>query len=168
MRKALRAYSSWRKRSDSLELTGDELQFFSYFSKIAGVEAVDFEKTEFGLVFLVQKQDLGRAIGKQGSTIEKLRRAFKQNVFVFADSSELEEFVHNLFNNITITNLEIREAMGEKAVFMMVDEKDRGLAIGKEGMRIKIAKKLLKRKFNSTISVKTRRNAIDIPPDHVV
>lgn len=127
------------------------------------MEAVDFEKTEWGYVFLVQKADLGRAIGKHGATLQRLRTALRTNVFVFADSEDLEEFVRSLFNNIAILNIEIREAMGEKAVFLMVEEKDRGLAIGKEGMRIKIAKQLLKKKFNSTISIKTRRNAIDIP-----
>ncbi len=146
-----------------MEFTGDELQFFSYFSKISGVEAVNFEKTDYGLVFLVHKQDLGRAIGKHGSTLQKLRNTFKQNIFVFADSDDLDTFVHNLFNNINILNLEIREAMGEKAVFLIVDEASRGLAIGKRGMRIKIAKQLLKKKFSSTISIKIRRNAIDIP-----
>lgn len=148
-----------------LEYTGDELQFFSFFSKLSGVEAVDFEKTEWGLVFLVNKPDLGRAIGKHGSTLQRLRNSFKQNVFVFADSSDLEEFVRNLFNNINIRNMEIREAMGEKAVFLAVPENERGLAIGKEGMRIKIAKQLLKRKFSATISIKARRGVIEIPPD---
>ena len=149
-----------------MEFTGDELQLFSLFSKLSGVEAVDFEKTDWGYVFLVQKQDLGRAIGKQGSTLQRLRNAMKANVFVFADSTDLDEFVRNLFNNIAILNIEIREAMGEKAVFLMVNEEERGLAIGKEGMRIKIAKQLLKKKFNSTISIKTRRTGvIEVPPE---
>lgn len=148
-----------------MELTGDELQLFSYFSKLTGVEAVDFEKTDYGYVFLVQRQDLGRAIGKHGSALQRVRNALKGNVFIFADSPDLEEFVRNLFNNITILNVEIREAMGEKAVFLSVPEKDRGLAIGKEGMRIKIAKQLLKRKFNSTISIKTRRSVMEMPPE---
>lgn len=152
-----------QKKRDFLEFTGEELQFFSYFSKLTGVDASDFEHTEFGLVFLVQKKDLGRAIGKQGAIIQKLRHAFKQNVFVFADSEILEEFVHNLFSNINIQNMEVREAMGEKAVFLTVLENERGLAIGKNGQRIKIAKKLLKRKFNSSISIKANRYAIDIP-----
>lgn len=148
-----------------MELTGDELQLFSIFSKMTGVEAVDFEKTDWGYVFLVQRQDLGRAIGKQGSALQRVRNAMKQNVFVFADSDDLEEFVRNLFNNIQILNIEVREAMGEKAVFLSVAEKDRGLAIGKEGMRVKIAKQLLKKKFNATVSIKTRRAAIELPPE---
>lgn len=146
-----------------MEFTGDELKLFDYFSKFTGVDALDLEKTEFGLVFLVPKDQLGRAIGKNGSAIERVRKGMKQNVFIYADSDDLDEFVRNLFNNVGILNIEIREAMGEKAVFLMVDEKDRGIAIGKEGQRIKIAKLLLKKKFNSTISIKTRRPAIDIP-----
>ncbi|MBU0586910.1 NusA-like transcription termination signal-binding factor [Candidatus Micrarchaeota archaeon] len=143
-----------------MEFTGDELQLFDLFTKLSGVDALDLEKTPYGLVFLVAPQNLGRAIGKQGATLERMRRGFKQGVFVYADSSDLDEFVRNLFNNVKIENVEVREAMGERAVFLTVDDKDRGIAIGKEGARIKIAKQLLKRKFNSTISIKTRRAVI--------
>ncbi len=124
------------------------------------MEALDLERTEYGLVFLVSKENLGRAIGKNGATIERLRKSLRQNTFIYADSDQLEEFVRNLFNNVSIENIEVREAMGDKAVFLTVAEKDRGIAIGKEGQRIKVAKLLLKKKFNSTISIKTRRAVI--------
>lgn len=143
-----------------MEFTGEELQLFDFFSKQTGVEALDLERTEYGLVFLVSKENLGRAIGKNGATIERLRKSLRQNTFIYADSDQLEEFVRNLFNNVSIENIEVREAMGDKAVFLTVAEKDRGIAIGKEGQRIKVAKLLLKKKFNSTISIKTRRAVI--------
>lgn len=143
-----------------LEFTTDEIQLFSLFSKLTGVEAVDLERTQWGLVFLVQKSDLGKAIGKQASTLQRVRTAMKQNVFIFPDSEELEEFVHGLFNNIEIQNIEVREGEGEKSIFLTVAEKDRGLAIGKQGMRVKMAKQLLKKKFNATISIRTPRTGI--------
>lgn len=140
-----------------MEITGEELDLLSCFSKLSGVEIIDFEKTPYGLVFIVPKQKLGKAIGKNGFIISKIRKALRQNVFIFAHGDDLETFVRNLFTDIAILDIEIREAMGEKAVFLYVSEKDRGLAIGKNGQRIKIAKQLLKRKFNSLISIKVRK-----------
>ena len=51
--------------------------------------------------------------------------------------------------------------MGEIALMMTVDEKDRGIAIGRDGERIKAAKSLLKKKFNATVHVKTKKTPIE-------
>ena len=45
-----------------------------------------------------------------------------------------------------ITAVEIANVMGESNIVLTVDEKDRGIAIGKEGERIKAAKEFLKKK----------------------
>ena len=47
--------------------------------------------------------------------------------------------------------------MNEKNIIFTVDEKDRGIAIGKNGERIKSAKEFLKRKFNAKLILKTKR-----------
>ncbi|MFA6531021.1 MAG: KH domain-containing protein, partial [Candidatus Micrarchaeia archaeon] len=64
------------------------------------------------------------------------------------------------FNNVEIVTVEVREAMGDKAVFLTIAEKDRGIAIGKSGERIKALKELLKKKFNATINMRTQRSVI--------
>ena len=46
-----------------------------------------------------------------------------------------------------ITAVEIANVMGEANIVLTVDEKDRGIAIGKEGERIKAAKEFLKKKY---------------------
>lgn len=143
-----------------VELTSDDLNFFSAFEKITGVIPTDFLATESGIYFLVARTDLGKAIGKKGVNIGKLMSLVKKKVVIVGDSSDPEEFVRSFFNNIEIISVEIREAMGEKAVFLTVAEKDRGIAIGKAGERIKAAKVFLKNKFNATISLHTRRTEI--------
>jgi transcription antitermination factor NusA-like protein len=47
---------------------------------------------------------------------------------------------------------------------MTIDEKDRGVAIGKSGERVKAAKEFLKKKFNATMQIKTKR--ADIYQNH--
>ena len=143
-----------------VEFNSDDLKYLSEFEKLTNIIATDYVLTPYSIIYLVSKPDLGKAIGKKGSNIERLNRFFKRRVVVIANSSDLEEFVRNFFSNVEILSVETREAMGDKAVFLTVAEKDRGIAIGKEGERIKAAKDFLKKKFNATISVHTRRAVI--------
>ncbi len=140
-----------------LELTEKGLGFFSLFEKITRVIPADYNESDELLVFVVSQFQLGKAIGKKGINIEKLRRAFNKKVVVVADSDDPENFVRNFLNNVRIVNIEPRQVMDENALIVIVNEADRGIAIGRNGDRIKALKNLLKRKFNATIHLKTRR-----------
>lgn len=143
-----------------VELTEDDLNMFSNFEKITRVMPTDYLNTENSLIFLVDAESLGKAIGKKASNIEKLKRVFRKRVIVLADSEDPESFLRSFYGNITIHNIEVRNIMGENAILLMIDEKDRGIAIGKSGERVKAAKTLLKKKFNATLQLKTRRTLI--------
>jgi N utilization substance protein A len=145
-----------------VELSGDDLNFFSNFEKITHVMPSDYLATENTLIFLVNMESLGKAIGKGGSNVEKLKRLFRKKVVVVGDSKDPEIFLKSFFGNIKIYSIEMRDVMGEKNYMMIIDEKDRGIAIGRDGERIKAAKTLLKKKFNSTVHVRTRRPQIDM------
>jgi len=140
-----------------VELTEEGLGFFSLFERITRVMPSDYIESENFLIFIVNPFQLGKAIGKKGSNMEKLRRTFRKKVIVIADSDDPEVFVRNFFKNINILGIEARDVMGESALIVMLDEKDRGIAIGRGGERIKALKELLKKKFKATIHLKTRR-----------
>ncbi len=142
-----------------VELTGDDLNIFSNFERITRVMPSDYLSTETSMIFLVSQDSLGKAIGKQAANIEKLRTLFRKRVIIVADSHDAEGFVRNFFGNINIHNIEIRDVMGEQAIMLTIDEKDRGIAIGRDGERIKAAKAFLKKKFNATVHLRTRRTA---------
>jgi N utilization substance protein A len=143
-----------------IELSGDDLALFSNFEKITHVMPSDYLSSETIMVFLVPAESLGRAIGKGGSNIEKLKHAFRKRVVIVGDNDDPEGFVRSFFNNIKIYSIEIRDVMGEKAMLVTVDEKDRGIAIGRDGERIKAAKSFLKKKFNATVHLRTRRSPL--------
>jgi N utilization substance protein A len=143
-----------------VELNEDDLNIFSSFEKVTRVMPTDYISTPTSIVFLVSQDSLGRAIGKKASNIEKLRRYFRKRVIVVADSDDPEGFLRSFFGNVTISDIESRNVMGEIAMIITVDEKDRGIAIGRDGERIKAAKALLKKKFNATVHLRTRRESI--------
>ncbi len=142
-----------------VELNGDDLSMFSNFERVTHVMPSDYLVTETSLIFLVSQDSLGRAIGKRAANIEKLRQVFRKRVIIVADSPDMESFIRNFFGNIEIHNIEVRDVMGEPAIMLTIDEKDRGIAIGRDGERIKAAKAFLKKKFNATIHLRTRRTA---------
>lgn len=143
-----------------VELSGDDLAIFSNFEKITHVMPSDYLSTDTSMIFLVSQDSLGKAIGKQAVNIEKLKALFRKRVIIVADSNDLEAFVRSFFGNIQIYNFEVRDVMGEQAVLLTIDEKQRGIAIGRDGERIKAAKSFLKKKFNATVQLRTRRTAI--------
>ncbi len=140
-----------------VEITEKDLGFFSIFEKIAGVMPSDYYESDNVIVFIINPFQLGRVIGKKGSNIEKLRNAFRKKVIVVGDSDNAEAFIKNFFNNVRIIGIEPMEIMGETALMVTIDERDRGIAIGKDGERIKALKELLKKKFKATIHLRTRR-----------
>jgi len=140
-----------------MEITERELSFFSIFEGITRLMPNDFVESEGSLVFVVDSFKLGKAIGKKGANIEKLKSKFKKRVLIVADSDDPETFIRNFFNNIDILSIEVREVMGEKAFMVLLNEKDRGIAIGRDGERIKALKQFLKKKFNSTVHIRTKR-----------
>ncbi len=127
------------------------------FEKVTGVMPKDYINTETMLLFIVDPEEVGRAISKEGANIQKLKSLFRKKVSIIADGADIETFVRQFFNNISIVSLEVRDVMGEQAVMLTVEEKDRGLVIGKDGERIKALKSLLKRKFNGTVHLRTKR-----------
>lgn len=143
-----------------MELTGDDLSMFSNFEKITHVMPSDYLNTETTIIFLVPQESLGKSIGKSAQNIQKLGVIFRKRVIIIADSSDMELFIRNFFGNIAILDMDVKDIMGEKNVTLIIEEKDRGIAIGRSGERIKAAKVFLKKKFNATVSVKTRRAAI--------
>lgn len=140
-----------------MELTEKELSYFSIFESITRVMPVNFVASENSLVFVVEPFKLGKAIGKKGANIEKLKSKFKKRVLIVADADEPEVFIRNFFNNIEILSIETREIMDEKAFMVLLNETDRGIAIGRDGERIKALKEFMKSKFNATVHLRTRR-----------
>jgi len=140
-----------------VDLTAEGLSYFSLFEKITGVFPSDYVGTDNGIIFLVEMKTLGKAIGRKGANINKLKSSFRKKVVIVGDSKDPEKFARNFFGNLNLITVELREAMGDKTIFITVDEKDRGFAIGKSGERIKAAKTFFKKKFNTSVQLKTKR-----------
>lgn len=140
-----------------MEISQEDLDIINLFASICGVMPTDMVRDGKSYVFLVDPMFLGKAIGKDGANIKRLRAKLGGNVMIAKDAGTEEDFLRGYLNNVQILDVERREAPGQVALFITVPDVQRGIAIGKEGTRIKALKAVMKRKFGADIFLKTRR-----------
>lgn len=116
--------------------------------RITGARANDVILNEGSIIFAVPDSEFGRAIGKHGANIERLQRALNKQVEVVKSPQSKEHFFGSLFHPAAVKGLVERDEGGRKALDVLVSEQDRGLAIGRNGEKIKRAKLLARRYFD--------------------
>jgi len=140
-----------------VEISNDDLKALALFEDLTGASAADILISEKSVVFLVSAEDMGKAIGSKGSNITKVRQAFSRQVLVFEAKPDLEEFIKHIFAPVGIKNINVHEKNNTKTVYVSVDEKDRGAAIGRGGDRIKLHRELILRRFNCNLRLANPR-----------
>jgi N utilization substance protein A len=97
------------------------------------------------VIMVVKKGDMGLAIGKGGSNISKVKKMIKREVEVVEHSSDIKEFIENLLRPACVKSLELSTKNDKSCAYVEVPTKQKGIAIGKNGERIKKVKLLVKR-----------------------
>lgn len=133
---------------EMVELSNDELKCISEFEALTGAAVKDCVITPDAIAFIVAEGQLGKAIGRRGANITRVRQRFGRQVLVFEDSPDLHQFIRNLFGQVPVRNINVHEKTNSKTAFVSVDDADRGAAIGREGNRIKMCRAILMRRFN--------------------
>lgn len=129
------------------KITNEQIEFVNTLEQITGARAGDVVVSENAVTFLVEKGDLGRAIGKGGENLQKLRNALGKNVELVETSDDLKKFLTNFFHGVTFERYEEKEANGKKSVYLRVNASQKGKVIGKGGEKINACRELVKRHF---------------------
>lgn len=129
------------------QLSNEDLYLFEVLERVTGAKATDVVRKEDGVVFVVEPGDLGRAIGKQGAAIKRLRGVLDRKVEIVEYDADLPKFIGNLFLPALVTGVSEADVMGKKILQVRVDPDKKGLAIGKGGEKVKRARLLVNRLF---------------------
>ena len=134
------------------------MELISLFNNISGAIIKDcliYESPENQseiIIFLVKKEDVGKAIGRSGEHVKDLMTKLQKKIDVIPYSDKIDQFIQYILNtsknSIKVQNIEIKENKNEKkTVIISVRPQDRGKAIGKEGSMIRKIKMLVIRHF---------------------
>jgi N utilization substance protein A len=140
-------------------MSKDEMDLVFFLLQKTGSLARDcvINKTDTGdkLIFVVNKDDIPKIIGRSGEMINTLKKELKKDIDVVVYADKLEQFVCNLFHPIKLNNVNLKTTKEKKHIIeIYVDKKDIGRAIGKQGIFLERAKLVLNRHFSGIANLK--------------
>ncbi len=130
-------------------LSKEEMDWISLLLEKTGAMAKDCIIEDERIIFLLNKSDTGRVIGKNGQNIKQLRTILGREVQVVEYGDAVEKLAVNTIAPVKVINVVFRKDKGGKSsIVMYVQAKDRARAIGKNGSTLKRSKAILKRHYN--------------------
>ncbi|WP_415281872.1 NusA-like transcription termination signal-binding factor [Candidatus Nitrososphaera sp. FF02] len=136
-----------------IKLTSDELRLISLFTSVTSATARDciVDDKMDRVIFVVNKGQMGLAIGKGGVTIKQLQQVVGRKVELVESSDSAEEFIRNMLGADMVSAVRISERMdGSKQATVTVDARKKGAVVGREGRNAEKARLMAKRYFHIT------------------
>lgn len=133
-----------------IKLTSDELRLMSLFQSITSATARDciLDERMDRVIFVVNKGQMGLAIGKGGATIKQLQNVVAKKVELVEFSEDPVEFIRNMLNAEMVGDVRISDRSdGTKQAVVVVDARKKGAVVGREGRNAEKARLLAKRYF---------------------
>src|SRR5437773_1091650 len=128
-----------------VEIVFDEqtIKYVALFQDLTRTTVVDCVDATDKLIFVVKEGDIGKAIGKKGENIAKLKRLMNKDIHVVEYSDQPDRFVANVFRNFDVKGVQL-EQRGD-IVHATVEATKKGGAIGKEGRNLRVSRDLIAR-----------------------
>ena len=126
-----------------IKYSSDLMKYISLFESVTGAKVRDCIVNE-DVIFVVHENEMGRAIGKQGSNIKRIEGILKKKIRLLESSNDVSQFVQNLIYPIRAK--EIKEEDGLVTIYGN-DTKTRGMLIGRDKHKINSINDIVKRYF---------------------
>src|SRR3989344_3685478 len=79
-----------------MKFTQDSINLINLFEKITRARVKDCIIEDKKLIFIVNDQDLSKAIGKDGLNVKKIKNLTKKDIQIIGFSEDIVKFVSNL------------------------------------------------------------------------
>jgi N utilization substance protein A len=126
-------------------LSNETVQYINLASKYTGAGIRDCVVEDDRVVFIVDKGQLGIAIGSKAKNLERLRLLFKKSVKFVEFDEDKTRFVQNLCKPYNVTKVSFEENDGASVARIEVNPRDKSKLIGKGGRNINMIRKMAQR-----------------------
>ena len=136
--------------SSEIKLTSEEFGLLSLFQTVSGVTALDcvVDEEMDRIIFVVEKEKMGLAIGKNGMVIKHVEKLVGRPVEVVEYSEDPKVFLKNCLDPRYVREVRaVDKGGGGKVLIALVDARKKGAVLGRRGKNAKRARLLLKRHF---------------------
>ncbi len=120
------------------------MKLITLFESMTGAKVRDCIANE-KLVFIIEENDMGKAIGRNGSNIKRIEGALKKSIKLVEFSDNIVQFVRNLIHPIQASNI-----ANENGIITISgrDTTSRAMLIGRERQNINHLTGIVKRYFD--------------------
>jgi N utilization substance protein A len=131
-----------------IRLTAEGIQYIALFENMTRAKILDCIPEEERLVYVVKQGDMGLAIGKNGENINRVKKALDKPIELVEYSDDPVTFLKNAFGPVSVSSVNIINKNGKRLAYVEVPNKEKGLAIGRNGKNIEKVKMLARRHHN--------------------
>jgi len=128
-----------------ITFSNETVQYINMASKYSKAGIKDCLVEEDRIIFVVEKGQIGIAIGHKAKHLEKLRTLFKKNVKCVEFDNEKERFIRNLCKPYQVNTITIDGDEDASLIRIEVSPRDKSKIIGKGGRNINMIRKLAQR-----------------------
>jgi len=131
-----------------IRLTAESIQHIALFENMTRAKILDCIPEEERLVYVVKQGDMGLAIGKNGENINRVKKTLDKPIELVEYSDDPVTFLKNAFGPVSVSSVNIINKNGKRLAYVEVPNKEKGLAIGRNGKNIEKVKILARRHHN--------------------
>ena len=126
-------------------LSNEDMQLINMAGNITKTHILDCLNLDDRIIFIVQKGQLGAAIGIKAKNLERLRVLFKKTIKFVEYDSDKERFIINLFKPYKTNSVVLEGEDDSTVVKVEVEVSEKSKIIGKGGRNIEIIRTLARR-----------------------
>ncbi|MDP2750726.1 MAG: NusA-like transcription termination signal-binding factor [Nanoarchaeota archaeon] len=121
------------------------IRIMSIFGATTNAQLKDAIDSDELLLFIVEENQIGKAVGKQGINVRKLEHAFNRKIKIVEFNADLKRFIENF-----VYPLSVREIREENKIVTIIgqDRKTNGLLIGRDAKNLNFLKDVVRRYFD--------------------
>ena len=125
--------------------SNEDMQYINMAINVTKTNIMDCLNLEDRVIFIVQKGQLGAAIGIKAKNLERLRSLFNKTIKFVEFDEDKEKFIINLFKPYKVNNITLEGDDESIVAKVQVDISEKSKIIGKGGRNIELIRNLARR-----------------------
>src|SRR3989338_2539065 len=121
------------------------IKLMAMFEGLTKAKIKDMILTDAKVFFVVQENEIAKAIGKEGINVKRLEARLNKRVRIIEYSGDVKRFIANVIFPLKVANIEERE---KTYLLTPMDARVRKLLIGRAAVNLRLYESIIKRFYD--------------------
>lgn len=136
-----------------IKFDSNDMKIMSMFSSLTRANLKDCIFEDNLALFIVQENEIGKAVGKKGANVKRLETALKRKIKIVEFNPQLLGFIRNLVYPLKLAEMDENDGT---VILKAIDTKTRGLLIGRNASNLRNYEDIAQRYFPQLKEIKVQ------------